>query len=420
MHTSRTTSTTPSRNAARRRGAVYLFVLITAMIVTVLGVGGVYAAMADRAGRRSLDDAVVARRAALSAIEVAISKASNTASFRRSVASAPVASGTLAGSAYSVVASDPTDADTADSIAEPLRLVATASHGVARSKVAVKIAPRTDLLSCLDAPLSVSGPISFSGGSVVSDTAIFSNTSITANTDVYADTASVGAISGTIYTGARSAAQSARAFPTPAAIFALYTQDATAINFASTGGRIEKFLISPQSNPYGTPNPAGVYVIDCRGADLELKDLRVRGTLVLLNLGPSSKISGRVAMEPAVAGYPCLVAQGNMRIDVDPDNLREQDVNRNLNPPGDPFAGSSDSLIDDTYPSLFSGVVYISGDVEVTKTFAVEGAAVVGGRLTTNNGALFLRYKQPSLPPPGFQVGSPFTVDRSSWAQVVD
>jgi hypothetical protein len=66
-------------------------------------------------------------------------------------------------------------------------------------------------------------------------------------------------------------------------------------------------VLNPNSNPFGSPNADGIYVIDCGNASLVIERCRIQGTLVILNPGPNSAIEGPINWEPARAGYPSLL-----------------------------------------------------------------------------------------------------------------
>ena len=55
-----------------------------------------------------------------------------------------------------------------------------------------------------------------------------------------------------------------------------------------------------------------IYVIDCGGQSIMVQNMRLAGTLVLLNTGSNSAIQGSVNMAPSVANYPTLLVSGSL------------------------------------------------------------------------------------------------------------
>ena len=54
--------------------------------------------------------------------------------------------------------------------------------------------------------------------------------------------------------------------------------------------------------------------------------------------------------------------------------LTEADAGTNLNPTGTPYEGSTDTTIDDRYPSEIRGVVFVSGTLSTLKRAVFRGA----------------------------------------------
>jgi hypothetical protein len=182
---------------------------------------------------------------------------------------------------------------------------------------------------------------------------------------------------------------------------------------------LQKIVLSPQSNPYGSLNPEGIYVIDCQGEEIRVKKLRVVGTLVLLNPAATSRIDKKVHFEPALPNFPSLLVSGSIQFKyVDNVTLNESAEGVNFNPPGTPYEGSEDSDTTDTYPSLIKGLVYVSGQLNLVadgKDSVVDGVVVCGS--IAANSDFILTYQSTFLnyPPPGFAVGSEMEISPGSW-----
>jgi hypothetical protein len=180
--------------------------------------------------------------------------------------------------------------------------------------------------------------------------------------------------------------------------------------------RIEKAVLSAANNPYGATNALGVYYIDCLGQDFQMRDCRVVGTLVLLNTS-GLMIDSSVSLEPGASGLPSLLVQGGAQIQTSAGDLSEPGLGANLNPAGTPYFGVSNNSQTDSYASVLAGVMYISGNVDLSVSVAIDGCMIVGGRATI---AGTLRVKRfVDVTPPCFETPTGFTVVESSIAKQV-
>jgi hypothetical protein len=143
-------------------------------------------------------------------------------------------------------------------------------------------------------------------------------------------------------------------------------------------------VLSPTSNPFGSTNPNGVYVIDCGGSALRIERCRIVGTLVLLNPGPGSAITGPVSWEPAVPGFPALVVgstnstyPANLKIATSRRGLNESLNGTNFNPIGTPHnAVGADAVQNDILPSEIRGWVFAGGSLTFENAPTIYGAVI--------------------------------------------
>lgn len=181
----------------------------------------------------------------------------------------------------------------------------------------------------------------------------------------------------------------------------------------STGRCIFRRVLGPGAggNPFGTPNPQGLYWIDCGGQRLNIERSRILGTLLLVNPGPGSGIShGPIHWTPAVAGYPALLVDTDsapqFSISSTHRVLSEAEQRVNFNPAGAPHEqfGSDTNELNDIYPSVIRGMVAIEGDFVFQNRPFVRGQLLVGGDIANSTGELDVAYQADSLlnPPPGF------------------
>ncbi|MDX2200741.1 MAG: carbohydrate binding domain-containing protein [Phycisphaerae bacterium] len=179
----------------------------------------------------------------------------------------------------------------------------------------------------------------------------------------------------------------------------------------SAGPReISGVLLTPTNNPWGAANAAGIYIIDCNNETLVIRNSRIVATLILKRPGPNTRIDDSVVWEAPTANQPALIVDGNLQIGLDAVNVREQTLGVNLNPPGTPYryvGGSADDDTHDRYEAKLHGLVYVTGNLTLSDTTAMQGVVIVGGNATIDADVLNLAYDDAfaQSPPPGF--GSP-------------
>ncbi|MHC5114615.1 MAG: hypothetical protein ACYTGP_09330, partial [Planctomycetota bacterium] len=93
-----------------------------------------------------------------------------------------------------------------------------------------------------------------------------------------------------------------------------------------------------------------------------------------------------------------------------------------------PWQGETDGDVDDTYPTVIAGIVYLTGNLQmgnndsiITEGVIIAGGAVIGGSATS---VLQVTYRDSFRldPPPGFRIlgTGPPRVATGSVEQVVD
>ncbi|MCA9061001.1 MAG: hypothetical protein KDA85_20960, partial [Planctomycetaceae bacterium] len=155
-----------------------------------------------------------------------------------------------------------------------------------------------------------------------------------------------------------------------------------AVSTAPEAPALYRQVISPTVHPLSAAaNASGVYVIDCEGQNVEIRDCRIIGTLVLKNAGRVT-LSGSLAWAPAVPGLPALVTDGPLKIQTNGFALSEFELGVNLNPSGAPdSSGQVDSTFDDAYASQLNGMLYVADDAVIDGIVRVDGILLVTGDL---------------------------------------
>jgi hypothetical protein len=197
---------------------------------------------------------------------------------------------------------------------------------------------------------------------------------------------------------------------------------------------IHRKVLSPSNNPFGsgTTNTDGIYVIDCSGGKISIRDSRIFGTLVLLNQNEGgSEVAGSihwapavVSADPTVTNLPALLSNKELRLFFTNTALGETALNANFNPSGTPYFGSTDSDKTDTYPSLINGLIYSEKDIELTDYQpTIKGVLVSDNNIIAKDATSVFEYDPlyyERNAPPGFQASPTYYIVPNSYRQVVD
>ena len=196
---------------------------------------------------------------------------------------------------------------------------------------------------------------------------------------------------------------------------------------------INRVVLSQNTNPFGagTTNPAGIYVIDCDGKKLIIKDCRIFGTLVLIDQKEAeSQITGAIHWEPAVrsedpavTNLPILLSNKQLNFNTTESTLDEGLVNANFNPPTIPYEGSGDSDKMDAFPAVFKGLIYTTKKMEVQSLFNLHGVLVCNEKVDFTDATVNTVYDPVYYwhnAPPGFDVAPVVDLVPGSFRRVVD
>lgn len=199
--------------------------------------------------------------------------------------------------------------------------------------------------------------------------------------------------------------------PSVAADYALDDATMTDVTYPKNSYVITRQLISPTSNPYGSTNSNGIYVINCSGRDVVVGDSRIIGTLVLRQPGSNTSIRRSVSWEPAIYNYPALVTEDLITIEMGASGLSEAVAGINMNPTNAPFpfiGGTSNLTLTDSYPSKINGLVYSAISINFQGSPSISGVVIANEDINVNTTSLTLNYQSIYLndPPPGFTAGT--------------
>jgi hypothetical protein len=423
----------PSRNRTwadlpYRHGTAYVVAVGIGLMVAAISLGGMAFARTRAASNKIRRDEVQSRVIARSAIELARAMIKSDASWRTTRSNGTWLSGeSFQDAVFDVSVTNPSGALN-NSPLDSVVVLGDATVGLSRQRLSVQLDAKTVPLNCLAIPLTVGGAVTATAATInPAGATLASNLGVTSVlSTIRPNVEATLTIIGTGFLGTTNAGVAARTLPA-SSVFDSYTSAGTVIPISSLPSvawkpTLHRVVLSPASNPFGTPNPNGIYVIDCQGQSLVITNCRIVGTLVVLNPGLSTAVSGSVRWVPALNNYPCLLVNGSIALQMSGSNLSEGAQSTNFNPPGTPHVyptGSTDTDTSDSYPSSISGLVYVSGGVTTSNSptvsmLVVGGALSVGGTLTVSHDNTYY-----NSPPPGFYTIS-MTPSQGSWRRVTD
>lgn len=403
------------------------------MLVTVVGLSALMATRIERRSAQDIGDLAKARFHARSGIEMGLFRIGADPNWRTNRSSGIWEMGKPVGTgSYTLSGVDPNDGDLSNNAADPLVLTGIGMQGDARFTISVRLDPfGPPGMDFLDSAVHTSTWLNVTAA-VTADAPISSNGSLNiggAGGVVNADVETVSGVTGAgTLNGTSTVGITPKEIP-GIDVFDFYIASAAPIPLASLpikGGYYELVgaVVSPNSHPTGgATHIEGLYLIDCAGADLRIKDTRVHGSIVILEPGPNSEISGSINWEPFNTRLPSLLVRGSILFSWSGPLIEGNPVNVNFNPPGSPYAGSSDGLMDDIYPGIMKGLIAVSGSLRTASAETVEGVILVAGSELRFDQSMTVTH-DPTLindPPPGFESTiRPMAIAPGTWEQVVN
>ncbi len=408
-----------------RAGYLYVAVLMTSLVVSAMGLTALSIAALRLRSATAANDWNVAAAMAQSAVEDALLQLAANNNWRTSQSNGvEVTSVTLGSGSYTWKLVDE-DGNLNDDLSDSVRIVGIGRAGEAVVAESVRLLPAGDPLSSLETALTTASNITLGGGTqLTTDRLVSSGGTITATaflSQLIGDAEAVGTISGNV-TGEQAAGEQARVLP-GSSVFDYYKDNgtwisATALPDVSGVRTLQNVLLSPSSHPYSsTGNAEGIYVLDCAGARVAIKNCRIYGTLVVLNPGANSALEGSVRWDAAVGNYPVLLVQGDMILKTNLADLSEVTLAVNFNPSGTPFLGVNDNDLLDAYSSEINGLVYVSGTFNAASDLLesqLRGVTLCTAFIANSSCRFNYRELLFDYPAPGFASGNPMQVSPGS------
>jgi len=411
-----------NRQDARNRGSIYLFVLASSLIITVIGMGSLFAVRVQSRSAQTAEAATHVRLCAQSGLELGLLMVAQDPNWRTTQANGAWLSGTSLGDAtLSLEGIDPLDGDLTDDEYEPLVLTGTGQKGLARYKTQVTLVANVKALEALNTCVHASGKMDIHNGNAItasgapiSTNGEFKNDG-TVNGDVHADTVrTAGTITGTL-----TAPAAQKRLP-DAAVITDYLSRATTVPYT---GDIDKQLLTPTYNPWGTENAEGVYFIDTGDQDLTIKDSRIHGTLIVDVGNKKLFLKESLLLHAYRSDYPVLIVIGELHIQLKSGEipLSEGTLGTNFNPPGVPYLGQMDDDTDDNYPNEVQGLIHVTKRLKLFETARIVGAIICEDKVDAHGDNVIIH--DPGLyasPPVGYTYVDGMKVSPGSYQRVVD
>jgi hypothetical protein len=409
-----------------RRGSMYVAVLGVAVIVTAMGLGILFAARVQGATNSLTTGTIDARLCAEAGIDSTAYYLAVTSNWRGARSNGTWFSNiTFGDGTFTITGTDPVDGNLGNRPTDPLVVRVTGTRASAVHTTEVTVRPSGTPISSLGAAISTVGQFRTASGRTMNLNGATAFTSGTFRNDGTVNgrvECLLATGSGTV-TGTTTVLAAGRTMPTTD-VFSLYADLGRTI---STGGTLDKFLLTPGVNSLGGGTSTdGVYVLNL-SSNITLRNFRVQGTLVILANGKDVTIDGPGLLQTARTDYPALIVSNPGRLTLKASSavsLSEASTGFNFNPSGAAYSGAADSDLSDTYPSEIQGLVHTNGQLQIENFQRVRGAVISTSNASSDaiaasdceivyDPALF------TSPPMGYASSYTMKIVPGSWKQVV-
>jgi len=384
---------TPYTRAARR-GSTYVMILGVSMILMVIGLAAIAVTRINSRTVRTGNDWAEAQVLAFSAVEHALKRIDGVSDwrtrFKGKETKIAFGRGTLS---WKLV--DPDDGDLADDPQDPFQIVARGAVNDAAFAVSMDCHVSGDSLKALKTCLHSAGNINVKGKGVVrieggpvstnGELNTAKNSRITGDVEA-ASVKGKGKIDGSVTVPAPP-----KGSPDPK-LFDTYAGMATSLGART---KVDKIILSPSLNPYGRPNPDGVYLIDAPGKNVTIRDSLIYGTLVVRC--KKLTLDKHLLVRNASSQMPALIVDGDVDL-----SLSIWKPGRHVGWRGgrNPWSGLRDKI-----PNI-DGLMHVRGDLKVHKPAILRGAILCEGSVDWNTDAkIILDRAIQEDPPLGYSTG---------------
>jgi hypothetical protein len=413
-------SRTKRPSSARRGAALFALVLLQALVIGVLGLSALTICRLERQQRSSSGDMLRARRHAAAALELGLLNLKNDAKWRTTYRSGQALPElTFGNGSLSWIVIDPIDGSLSNSAEDRVLLQGIGKVGNSVWSESIEAIPTGGPPVVLNRCLHAQQSVTIASGSQLTVGGAALSTSGPANVwgTVFGDVECAsrsgnGSISGTL-----SANEPPKGVFS-SAVFDQYKAAATTLSFSST---MTKKVLTAAVNTYGgSTNSDGLYYINANGGNFTISGSRVEATLVV---NGNVIVDSAVLMKASRSNWPTLIVKGNLTIQINSGStqLKESAWNTNFNPSNAPYAGSSDSDTNDSYPNQIQGFCHVLGNVtfsgspQVVGTIVCNGQATVSGTVNIQHDSSFY-----SNPPSGYEstTGPNLKMTPNTWKRI--
>jgi hypothetical protein len=396
-----------------RRGSAYLLVVGASLMVTIIGLSVVTLAQINGRLTNQENDSTECEILAQAALEYAAVKINGDAAWRTTYSGifTPTAVALGRGTITFKITDTSGNAISTTNTAQPVKVWGIARIGTTCRVFSCTFTSQTKALAVLKTAVHSGSGVSISNNMTTTNGPVSSNSTMSINANVTGDVQAMTISNSGSVSGKTTTLTAPLTMP-PATIYNTYYQYGTDLPYAFTGGAIQNCVLSSASNPFGPVNPYGVYRINVpAGQSLTISGARCVATLVI-NLGTASTVTigGQVLIQPPRSDFPSLVintgASSTVSFSMGNNTLQEGSSGvPNLNPPGTPYNGVSNSTTSDSYPSQVMGLVHVigSGSVNFSSNATFVGPLICDAPLSLpNHGSFQGDSNLAKYPPMGF------------------
>lgn len=185
---------------------------------------------------------------------------------------------------------------------------------------------------------------------------------------------------------------------------------------------IENVRLGFSNNPFGAGSVSanGIYVISLPGENLVIRNSRINGTLVIQD-SDGVEFKDAISWEPSGRNFPALISKEEIKDNTSGTSLDESVIGVNLNPADTPYQGDSNTTATDQYPTVVSGAIVSSRDIQLEGVASYSGPIMSDDDIRVDCPNLSIQFPSDMLlnPPPGFYGDPPKMLINSSSYQSI-
>ena len=198
---------------------------------------------------------------------------------------------------------------------------------------------------------------------------------------------------------------------------------ATSVPISGGEYLIEDVVLSPNSNPFGSNDAAGIYWLNAGDQTVRINHCRLDATLVIENAAEIF-LSGGINWSYPDSAEAILVSDAPITLQNVESHLSESDRGVNFNPYGSPYRETlSNGTNTDIYPTELRGFVYSTHNIKIESLVADATLPIVGsvlGRDVIIEGRVTVRHLDEWMetPPIGFADRVPMRFVRGTMRRI--